>query len=141
MNTKRSFILLIMLIGLSVSACAPQAMPTTAAANPADRFAGTWSGTLSFSDDANRKEDVIVSIPSDCIEGSVCGASNNITVNCTWEITLETVNGDVFEYKFSKVLFGECPLTGHGTLTLQSDGTLLREHITPYFTASGMLTR
>ena len=28
-----------------------------------------------------------------------------------------------------------------GTLTLQSDGTLMREHKTPDFTASGVLTR
>ena len=136
MSPKNSCVSLIMLIGILVSACAP-----AAPANSADRFAGSWSGTMSFTDDVNRKEDVILTIPSGCTEGSVCGASNNMTVNCTWEITLEAINGDVFEYKFSKVLFGECPVTGHGTLTLQSDGTLMREHITPFFTASGLVTR
>jgi hypothetical protein len=158
MNTKRSFKLLIMLIGLSVSACAPQSaskvtdtdcIPSRIVrctspivqVNPADRFTGTWTGTMSFSDDANRKEDVIVTILPDCAAGDVCGASNNITVSCTWEITLETVNADVFEYNFSKTLSGDCPALGGGTLTLQSDGTLMREHITPYFTASGVLTR
>jgi hypothetical protein len=56
-------------------------------------------------------------------------------------MTLETVNGDVFTYKFSKALSGECPALGGGTLTLQSDGTLMREHKTPDFTARGSLTR
>jgi hypothetical protein len=140
MNKKLLILSLVMLFILPVSACASRTTPN-AAANSADRFAGTWSGTLSFSDDANRREDVILTILPGCTAGDVCGASNNITVNCTWEITLETVDGDVVEYKFSKVLFGECPLTGHGTLTMQSDGTLLREHITPFFTASGVLTR
>jgi hypothetical protein len=136
MNTKPSFILLIMLIGLSVSACAP-----STPANPADRFAGTWSGTMSFTDVANRSEDVIITIPTGCAVRGVCGDSYNVTINCTWEITLEAVNGDVFEYKFSKTLGGECPALTSGTLTLQSDGTIWREHKTPSFTARGALTR
>lgn len=136
MKTKKIFLSIVMLILLLVSACAP-----AAPANPADRFAGTWSGTMSFSDDPNRKEDVIVTILPGCTEGEVCGASNNITVSCVWEITLEKVNGDVFEYTFSKTLSGECPALGDGTLTLQSEGTLTREHKTPLFTASGVLTR
>ena len=136
MNTKKIFVSIVMLIVLLVSACAP-----SAPANPADRFAGTWSGTMSFTDDANRKEDVIVTILAGCAEGEVCGASNNTTVSCTWEITLEKVNGDVFEYTFSKTLSGECSALGSGTLTLLSDGTLMREHKTPLFTASGLLTR
>jgi hypothetical protein len=125
-----------MLIVLPVGACAP-----SVPANPADRFAGTGSGTMSFTDDANRKEDVIVTILPGCVEGEICGASNNTTVSCTWEITLEKVNGAVFEYTFSKTLSGECPAFGGGTLTLLSDSTLMREHKTPLFTASGVLTR
>ena len=136
MNTKHLFVLLLMLSSMLASACAPSAQ-----SNPADRFAGTWTGTMSFSDDPNRKEDVTVTILPGCAEGEVCGASNNMTVNCVWEITLEKVNGAIFEYTFSKTLSGECPALGDGTLTLQSDGTLMREHKTPLFTASGMLTR
>jgi hypothetical protein len=128
--------LLPLLIVLLFSACAQ-----SASANPADRFAGTWSGTMSFTDDASRKEDIIVTIPAGCTEGAVCGNLNNTTVSCTWEMTLGKINGDVFEYQFSKTMSGECPALGGGTLTLQSDGTLTREHKTPDFTASGTLNR
>ena len=128
--------LLPVLVFLLLSACAP-----SAAANSADRFAGTWSGPMSFTDDANRKEDIIVTIPAGCTEGGVCGDLNNTTVSCTWEMTLAKINGDVFEYQFSKTMSGECPALGGGTLTLQSDGTLTREHKTPDFTASGVLVK
>ena len=127
---------LVMLILLMVAACAPSAQ-----SNSADRFAGTWSGTMSFTDDPNRKEDIIVTIPAGCAVGDVCGILNNTTVNCTWEMTLGALNGDVFEYQFSKTMSGECPALGGGTLTLNSDGTLFREHKTPDFTASGRLER
>ena|SRR5215208_6306294 len=136
MNTKNLFVLLVMLISALVSACAP-----SAPANPADRFAGTWSGTMSFTDDANRKEDIIVTIPAGCVAGSICGDLNNTTVSCKWEMTLGAINDDVFEYKFSKSLSGECPALGGGTLRLNKDGTLSREHKTPDFTASGTLER
>ena len=158
MFTNRLFYLSIVIAFLVLTACAPQSASkvtdtdcipsridrctsTAVQANPGDRCAGTWTGTMSFSDEANRKEEVIVTILPDCAAGDVCGASNNLTVSCSWEITLETVNAAVFEYKFSKTLSGDCPTLGGGTLTLQSDGTLMREHITPYFTASGVLTR
>ena len=131
LNTKFLFVLMIV---LWISACAP-----SAPANPADRFAGTWSGTMSFTDDANRKENIIVTIPAGCTAGSICGEINNTTVSCQWEMTLASLNGDVFEYKFSKTLSGECPALGGGTLTMQSDGRLMREHKTPDFTASGSL--
>ena len=130
------FIVVAFVIVIPLTACAPPAQ-----SNSADGFAGTWSGIMSFTDDINRKEDIIVTIPAGCAEEGVCGDLNNTTVSCTWEMTLETVNGDVFAYKFSKTMSGECPALGGGTLTLQADGTLFREHKTPDFTASGPLTR
>src|SRR5215510_14990517 len=133
MFANRLFVLS-MAIVLLVSACAPSA-PT----NPADRFAGRWSGTMSFTDDANRKENIFVTIPSGCTVGSICGDIKNTTVSCQWEMTLTSVNSNVFEYAFSKTLSGECPALGGGTLTLQSDSRLMREHKTPDFTASGLL--
>lgn len=136
MNTKYLFLLPVLLVVLFVSACG-----SSKSANPADRFAGTWSGTMSFTDDANRKEDIIVSIPAGCAAGNVCGDLNNKTVKCQWEMTLAAINEGVFEYKFSKTLSGECPALGGGTLKLQRDGSLIREHKTPNFTASGPLTR
>jgi hypothetical protein len=136
MNTKYFFVSILMVTIVLISGCAP-----AAPANPADRFTGTWSGTMSFTDDANRKEDIIVTIPAGCKPGSVCGNLNNTTVSCTWEMTLGAIDGNVFEYTFSKNMSGECPALGGGTLTLQSDGTLMREHKTPNFTASGVLTR
>ncbi|MEO5886151.1 MAG: hypothetical protein ABIQ77_00670 [Anaerolineales bacterium] len=137
MFTNRSFnlcLVAVFVMVISLTACVPSAQP-----NPADRFTGTWSGTMSFSDDANRKEDIIVTIPAGCVEGGVCGDLNNTTVSCTWEMTLETVKGNVFAYKFSKTMSGECPALGGGTLTLKADGTLFREHKTPNFTASGSM--
>jgi hypothetical protein len=107
----------------------------------ADRFAGIWSGTMSFTDDANRKKDITLTIPAGCIVGGVCGDINNTTVSCQWEMTLVSVNSDVFEYSFSKTMSGECPALGGGTLTMQLDGTVVREHETPDFTVSGILTR
>lgn len=136
MNTKYFFLLPVLLVVLFVSACAP-----SKPANLADRFAGTWSGTMSFTDDEDRKEDIIVSIPAGCAAGDVCGDLNNTTVKCQWEMTLGAINEGVFEYKFSKTLSGECPALGGGTLKLQRDGSLIREHKTPDFTASGPLTR
>ena len=136
MSTTRSFYLLVVMAVLVVTACGP-----LVESNPADRFAGTWTGLMSFTDDANRKEDLIVTIPAGCAVGSVCGDINNTTVSCQWEMTLASLNGDVFAYTFSKTLNGECPALGGGTLTMQSDGTLLREHKTPDFTVSGSLTR
>lgn len=135
MFTNRLFNRLIVVAIMLIAACTP-----AASANPADRFAGTWSGTMSFTDDANRKEDIIVSIPSGCTDGNVCGSLSNTTVQCAWEMTLGAVKGDVLEYKFSNTLRGECLAFGGGTLTMQSDGTLMRQHKTPNFTASGMLT-
>jgi hypothetical protein len=135
MNTRHSIVLSVMLIALLASACAP------AAAAGSNRFAGTWAGTMSFTDDANRKEDIQVMIPQDCKVGQACGYIDNLTVKCKWEMTLADLQGMVFAYKFSKTLSGECPALGGGTLTLQADGTLQREHKTPDFTASGPLTK
>jgi len=136
MKTKRLIVLLVLLIGLLASACAPSAQ-----SDLADRFAGTWSGPMSFTD-RNHTEDVFVTIPSDCAIGDVCGEIFNAAVNCTWEVQLEAIKGDIFEYTFSKTLSGECPAMGNGTLTLQeAEGTLVREHKTPDFTSSGILGR
>jgi hypothetical protein len=121
---------------ISLTACSPSAQ-----ANPTDRFAGTWAGTMSFTDDPARKEDLIVTIPAGCAAGSVCGDINNTTISCQWEMTLASLDGNVFEYTFSKTMSGECPALGGGTLTLQADGTLMREHKTPNFTASGVLMK
>jgi hypothetical protein len=96
---------------------------------------------MSFTDDANRKEDLIVLIPSGCTAGSICGDINNTTVNCQWEMTLVSLNGAFFDYKFSNTLSGECPALGSARLTLQSHDTLMREHKTPNFTARGLLMR
>ena len=127
--------LLVSLISLLLVACAPSAQ-----SNAADRFAGAWSGPMSFSD-RDTTEDVFITIPSGCTAGEACGEIFNSAVNCIWEVQLGAVNGDVFEYTFSKTLSGECPALGSGTLTLQADGLLVREHVTPNFTSTGTLGR
>ena len=141
MKNFYTFGLLVSMIVLFLGACAPAATAVpTVQTNPADRFAGAWSGSMSFSN-WDGTEDVFVTIPSGCAVGEACGEIFNSAVNCTWEVQLEAVNDDVFEYTFSKTLSGECPAMGNGTLTLQADGALVREHITPNFTATGTLVR
>jgi hypothetical protein len=134
MKTKYLFTLIVLLIGLLSSGCA-----SSKPGNPADRFGGTWSGIMNFSGDPTHTEDIVVSIPTGCSVGGVCGELNNTSVGCKWEMTLETVKDNIFTYKLSNTLSGECPAGSGGTLTLQSDGTLFREHKTPDFTASGQL--
>jgi hypothetical protein len=140
MNTHRFIFLLIVIVVFVVTACAP-----SAGSNPADRFAGEWSGTMSFTDNPNRNEEIVVSIPSGCTPGNICGDLANSKAGCKWEMTLIALDGDVFEYKFSKTLGGgnacEAGEGYGGTLTRQSDGTLMREHHTENFTASGVLTK
>lgn len=135
MKNFYTFGLLVSMIILLLSACAPSAQ-----SNAADRFAGAWSGPMSFTD-RDWTEDVFITVPLGCAAGQVCGEIFNSAVNCIWEMQLEAVNGDVFEYTFSKTLSGECPAMGNGTLTLQADGTLVREHTTPNFTSTGILGR
>jgi hypothetical protein len=141
MKSYYTFGLLVSMIVLLLGGCAPAATAVpTAQVNPADRFAGAWSGSMSFSN-RDGTEDIFVTIPSGCVAGEPCGEIFNSAVNCTWEVRLEAVNGDVFDYTFSKTLSGECPAIGNGSLTLQEDGTLVREHVTPDFTATGILGR
>ena len=138
MNTNRFMYLFIVIAVFVVTACA-----SPAESNPANRFAGTWSGTMSYSDDPSEKQDIVVNIPAGCATRGACGDTDNGM--CKWEMTLIALDEDGFEYKFSKVLSGgdPCPTgvgTG-GTLTLQTDGTLMREHTTPNFIVSGVLTK
>ncbi len=112
-----------------------------AASTGVKHFSGVWAGTMSFSDDPNHKEDVQVVIPQGCELGQGCGYLDNTTVHCKWEITPTGIKGETLSYTFSKALNGDCPAGSSGTLTMQADGTLLREHKTPDFTASGQLLR
>lgn len=136
MNAKHLFMLVTLLISLLVSACAP-----SVSANPADRFAGTWSGIMSATDDPSAKADTVTTIPTGCSANEICGDTINLANGCRWEMTLIAVNGDVLEYAYSKSLEGECPASGSGTLTLNPDGTLFRVHNFPDFSISGTLTR
>lgn len=134
MKNRYAFMLIVLAAGLLLGACAPSTQ-----GNAADRFEGMWLGSMSFTD-REAKEEVFVTIPGGCAVGEVCGEIFNSAVNCVWEVRLEGINGDVFEYAFSKTLSGECPALGSGTLTLQADGTLVREHVTPDFTSNGTLS-
>lgn len=145
---KGGGVIMLLLGILSLAACQPvqrqasgTVMPDAAAGSTADRFAGSWAGTMSFDVDPNHKEDIRVVIPESCQVGAVCGSIENVSVQCTWEMTLAALQGDTFDYTFSNTLSGDCPARGGGKLTLQTDGTLMREHKTPDFTASGPLTR
>ena len=157
MNTRCFIISLILLISLLVSGCTPSAPTDPAVAtatatvastaipseqsNPADRFAGTWTGTMSMTEDPTLNAVAVVTIPMGCSTNETCGDAVNTANGCKWEMTLVAVNSDVFEYVYSKSLEGDCAASGGGTLTLNPDGTLFREHIFPDFTISGTLTR
>lgn len=114
--------------------------------SPVAPFAGSWTGQMSFSDGAG-PQSVEVSIPDDCTPGDPCGETDNPSVSCTWEMTLDKVDGKVLSYTFSSVKSAtdkdlcDTGVGTSGTLTEQSDGTLLREHTLPTFTASGPLTK
>ena len=142
MNTKCFFVSFVLLISLLISACVQSApvnpvvataVPTAATtatpstqSNPADRFAGTWSGVMSATDDPSAKANTVTTIPTGCSAKGICGDTINLANGCRWEMTLTAVNGDVFEYIYSKTLDGDCPASGSGTLNLNSDGTLFR---------------
>jgi hypothetical protein len=125
-----------MLITLLFGACA-----SSAPSNPADRFAGTWSGTMSMTDDPTVSAVAIVTISTGCSVNQPCGDATNTSNGCKWEMTLDSVKEDVLEYSYSKSSEGDCATLGSGTLTLNPDGTLFREHKFPDFTISGTFTR
>jgi len=133
MNTKLLFAILITLF---LSACFSQA-----SSNPADQFAGTWTGTMSRNDDPTINAVAIVTIPTGCLVNKPCGDATNTANGCKWEMTLLSVNDKVIDYSYSKTLEGDCAANGTGTLTLNPEGTLFREHVFPDFTITGTLTR
>ena len=108
--------------------------------NPADKFAGTWTGTMYFSNSFG-KADVVITLLTGCKPGAVCGKLENTTSDFICELTLDEVSGDVLSYTFSKSLRGDCPAGSMGKLILRPDGTLYRVHQTPSSIASGTLTR
>jgi hypothetical protein len=133
MNAKLLFAILITLL---LGACT-----SSTPSNPADRFAGTWTGTMSRTTDPTVSAVAIVTVPTGCSENKPCGDATNTSNGCKWEMTLISVKGDVFEYSYSKSLEGDCEALGTGTLTLNPDGTLFREHKFPDYTITGTLKR
>lgn len=140
MSTKPYFLATVLLISVLTAACA-----ITGKANPASAFAGTWSGDMELSNAPGQTQFIVITIPEDCTPGAVCGQMVNDTVSCTWELTLEEIKDNTFRYNFSRVISGgEICATGlgtTGTMTLQADGTLLREHKGPGFVATGTLRK
>ena len=67
MKNFYTFGLLVSMIVLLLGACAPSTQ-----SNAADRFTGTWSGPMSFTD-RDTTEDVFITVPSGCEAGQVCG--------------------------------------------------------------------
>jgi hypothetical protein len=109
-------------------------------ANPADKFAGKWTGTMYFANSSG-KANIVVTLLTGCKPGDVCGLLENKTSDFICELTLDEVNGDVLSYTFSKSLRGEGPMGSFGKLILRPDGTLYRVHQTPDSIVSGTLTR
>lgn len=104
-------------------------------------IAGLWAGTMDFSNDPAHTEDIEVQIDPDCVVNSACGFVNNLTVHCRWELTYRGTQADAFLLEHTKTLSGDCPASGVGQYTLLASGKLERKHVTPDFTASGVMTR
>lgn len=122
-------------VSAQATAAAPQVPMTT------KTIAGLWAGTMDFSDDPTHTEDIEVQIDPDCAVDSACGFVNNLTVQCKWELTYRGTQGDEYLLEHTKTLSGDCPARGIGQYTLLASGKLMREHVTPDFTASGVLSR
>ena len=132
------------LLALALAAFAPSgawAAALNRAGKTTNRIAGEWAGTMRFTDNPNRLENITVYIEKGCMPGDVCGQVNNTTVSCTWELRYEGAQGGRFVFTHSRTLRGACPPIGTGYYRLQKDGTLYREHITQMFTSYGALTR
>lgn len=92
-------------------------------------FAGRWTGTMYAGGDPDKPfATVTVSILPACAIRTACGQLSSADSGCRWELRLLGIDGDVLEYAFSQPNREDCTL-GAGTLTLQTDGTLLREHV------------
>jgi hypothetical protein len=74
-----------------------------------------------------------------CKSGSVCGTVYNYVVKCTWELTYNGRQDNTYEFHHSQTLAGDCPAQGISYYTPQPDGSLLRTHVNPQFTAEGFL--
>lgn len=129
-----ALITLLALAAIGVSTARADEVVTT------DAIAGTWYGNMHFSV-ANSVERVELTIPAGCEPGSVCGTLLNYPVQCTWELTYDGISGGAYQYHFSNTLKGACPAGSEGSLTLLPDGSLYRVHITPMFTATGILSQ
>jgi hypothetical protein len=113
------------------------AFPAAADTPNTGAIAGTWHGNMHFSD-RNSVERITVNIDN-CTAGSVCGYVQNYPVQCTWELTFDGKQGEAYVFRHTRTLAGACPASGTGYFTLQPDGSLERVHITPMFTAEGIL--
>ena len=113
------------------------ALPAAASAPNTSAIGGTWYGNMNFSD-VNSVQRIEVSI-EDCTAGSVCGNVQNYAVQCTWELTFDGMQGAAYVFRHTRTLAGACPASGTGYYTPQPDGSLLRVHANPQFTAEGIL--
>ena len=135
-------ILLILLIGITLMLAGVLVltfvMPLPAAANASSTgtIAGIWYGNMKFPNNSVQRIKVNI---EDCTAGSVCGYVHNYVVQCTWELTFDGKQGEAYVFHHSQTLTGVCPAQGTSYYTPQPDGSLLRVHVNPQFTAEGIL--
>jgi hypothetical protein len=110
-------------------------------------FAGRWVGTITWSNDPGYRSAVQISIPAVCGVGEACGtfepsSAEAAAVGCILEVRLLGLEGNSLRYDFARLLRGDaCHAEGIGTLTLQEDGRLLRDHRLGSTTVSGPMRR
>lgn len=93
-------------------------------------FAGRWSGTMYLGGDRDVPyATAALSIPAACAPQQACGELSSAGSGCSWELRLLGIDGDVLTYEFSRSLTRDDCTLGAGTLTLQADGRLVREHV------------
>ena len=111
-------------------------LPAAAGAPNTSAIAGTWYGNMTFPN--NSVQHIQVSI-ADCTIGNVCGFVHNYAVQCTWELTFDGKQDQAYVFHHSQTLTGSRPAQGTSYYTPQPDGSLLRVHVNPQFTAEGVL--
>lgn len=116
--------------------------PVSSASTPTgegDVLAGTWRGTVSDPDGANRF-DVRLEITAPCRLGQPCGTISVTSAPCTGRVTLWTVRAETYELYVDQFTPGSASVCTEGAgeyVELLDDGTL--RYTTSYSETDGVL--
>lgn len=110
-----------------------------------DDFAGKWDGRVRYSDAPGQFNHVTYEIPTGCEVGGDCGTAYIRDVPCEFGLRLVRIGASTLFYRFASFLDGdeacEDAVGTGGTLILQPDGKLMRQHNLGGYSVFGELTR